>query len=60
MHSLNLMDEKHLSVLDLKKHLEARAYTYGVSATVSTLLGEYLLELLTKSYYVRNTNTTMV
>lgn len=54
------MDEKHLSVLDLKRHLEARAYTYGVSAAVSTLLGEYLLELLTKSYYVRNTNTSMV
>lgn len=60
MHSLNLMDEKHLSVLELKKHLEARAYTYGVSNAVATLLGEYLLELLTKTSYVRYTNSTMV
>lgn len=54
------MDEKQLSVLDLKRHLEARAYTYGVSSAVATLLGEYLLELLTKTSYVRYTNKTMV
>lgn len=52
--------ENNLSLLELKKQLEARAYMYGVSAAVSTLLGEYLLELLTKPYYVRHTNKTMV
>ncbi len=54
------MSEKPLSILELKKHLEARAYMYGVSSTVSTLLGEYLLELLTKPTYVRYSNKTMV
>ncbi len=54
------MPKKNLSLLDLKKQLEARAYMYGVSSAVATLLGEYLLELLTKPSYVRYTNTTMV
>lgn len=54
------MDKKQLSVLELKKQLEARAYVYGVSSAVATLLGEYLIELLTKSSYVKYTNTTMV
>jgi hypothetical protein len=54
------MAENNLSLLDLKKQLEARAYMYGVSSAVATLLGEYLLELLTKPYYVRNTNKAMV
>jgi hypothetical protein len=54
------MDESPLSLLELKKRLEARAFTYGVSSAVSTLLGEYVLELLTKPYYVRHTNKTMV
>jgi|LakMenEpi03Aug12_release.lakeMendotaPanAssembly.Ray.scaffolds.fasta_scaffold5113681_1 hypothetical protein len=60
MHSHNPMDESPLSLLELKKRLEARAFTYGVSSAVSTLLGEYVLELLTKPYYVRHTNKTMV
>ncbi len=54
------MDEKHLSVLELKSRLEARAYMYGVSSAVATLLGEYLLELITNPYYVRHTNKAMV
>ena len=54
------MDENPLSLLDLKKHLELKAYSYGISNAVSTLLGEYLLELLTKPYYVRHTNNKVV
>lgn len=54
------MVKNNLSLLDLKKQLEARAYMYGVSSAVATLLGEYFLELLTKPYYVRHTNSTMV
>lgn len=54
------MGTNPLSVHDLKKHLELKAYTYGVSPTVSTLLGEYLIELLTKPYYVRHTEKSLV
>lgn len=54
------MPKKHLTLLELKKHLEARAYTYGVSSAVATLLGEYLLELLTQPLYVRHEQKIMV
>ena len=54
------MEENRLTLLDLKAHIEQKAYSFGISAAVSTLLGEYLLELLTKPYYVRHTNNKMV
>jgi len=54
------MEENRLSLLDLKKHLEQKAYSYGISNAISTLLGEYLLELLTKPYYVRSTSHKVV
>lgn len=54
------MQTNHLSPRELKQHLEERAYVYGVSTAVATLLGEYLLELLKLYPYVRHTNQTMV
>jgi hypothetical protein len=33
----------------LKRRVETKAYAYGVSSTIATLLGEYVVELLTQS-----------
>ncbi|KKU33703.1 MAG: hypothetical protein UX45_C0007G0030 [Candidatus Uhrbacteria bacterium GW2011_GWF2_46_218] len=35
-----------LSASELKKRIEHKAFAYGVSSVVSTLLGEYVIELL--------------
>ena len=35
-----------LSALELKKRIEKKAFAYGVSSVVATLLGEYVIELL--------------
>lgn len=42
--------QKHtLSVPLLKRRIETKAFAYGVSSTVATLLGEYVIELLRQS-----------
>ncbi len=38
-----------LSVPLLKRRVETKAFAYGVSSTVATLLSEYVVELLTQS-----------
>ena len=35
-----------ISASQLKNRIEAKAYAYGVSAAVSTLISEYVVELL--------------
>ena len=41
--------QKRIS-LDLRQAVEQKAYAYGISAIVSTLLGEYVAELINHSY----------
>ncbi len=43
------MQNTELSVPLLKRRVETKAFAYGVSSTVATLLGEYVVELLTQS-----------
>lgn len=38
-----------LSLFLLKRRIENKAYAYGVSSVVATLLGEYVVELLRAS-----------
>ena len=40
------MSKNNISASQLKKRIEIKAYAYGVSSVVSTLLGEYVVELL--------------
>lgn len=40
------MQKIALSVPLLRRRVETKAYAYGVSSTVSVLLGEYVVELL--------------
>lgn len=35
-----------LSASKLKQQIETKAFAYGVSSVVSTLLGEYVIELI--------------
>lgn len=42
--------QKHaLSAPQLKRRIETKAYAYGVSSTVATLLSEYVVDLLRQS-----------
>jgi hypothetical protein len=42
--------QKHaLSAPLLKRRIETKAFAYGVSSTVATLLSEYVIELLRQS-----------
>ncbi len=43
-----------ISASRLQNSIERKAYAYGVSEAVSTLLGEYVIELI-KNTYVRHT-----
>jgi len=40
------MTKVTLSASELKRHIEIKAFAYGVSETVSTLIGEYVVDLL--------------
>jgi len=44
----------------LKQAIEQKAYIYGVSAAVSTLLSEFVIDLLISSQYVKPTNHFLV
>ena len=39
-----------ISTKELKKAIEHKAYAFGVSEAVSTLLGEYVVELIRTLY----------
>ena len=41
--------------IDIKRSVEQKAYAFGVSSAVSTLLGEYVEQLISKTY-VRGNN----
>lgn len=43
------MKHPPLSLFLLKRRIENKAYAYGVSSVVATLLGEYVVELLRAS-----------
>lgn len=43
------MPKPALSAPQLKRRIETKAFAYGVSSTVATLLGEYVIELLRAS-----------
>ncbi|MBI4437342.1 hypothetical protein HY631_00070 [Candidatus Uhrbacteria bacterium] len=53
------MASYRISISQLKESIERRAYAYGVSPAVSTLLGEYVIELI-KDTYVRHTENQLV
>ncbi|HAU66018.1 TPA: hypothetical protein DCW61_01605 [Candidatus Uhrbacteria bacterium] len=44
------MHSQNKTVLKLREAVERKAYAYGISPIVSTLLGEYVIELITHSY----------
>lgn len=44
------MRPQNKTALELRQAVERKAYAYGISAVVSTLLGEYVAELITRSY----------
>ncbi len=43
------MQNHALSAPQLKRRIETKAYAYGVSSTVATLLSEYVVDLLRQS-----------
>lgn len=43
------MSPQVLSAHLLKRRIELKAYAYGVSSVVATLLGEYVVDLLRQS-----------
>ncbi|MBI4592369.1 hypothetical protein HY733_02890 [Candidatus Uhrbacteria bacterium] len=43
-----------VSARELKEAVERRAYAYGISETVSILLGEYVVDLI-KNLYAKST-----
>lgn len=43
------MPNHALSAPQLKRRIETKAYAYGVSSTVATLLSEYVVDLLRQS-----------
>jgi len=43
-----------VSARELKEAVERKAYAYGISETVSILLGEYVVELI-KTMYAKST-----
>lgn len=47
------MSRSRLTVADVRRCVERQAYAYGVSEAVSTLLGEYVTELITQQYVRR-------
>lgn len=53
------MEPRKLSATDLKRNIEHKAYVYGVSPAVSTLLGEYVVDLIRQTY-VRHTKKQLV
>ncbi len=54
------MDKNPLTVLELQHSVEQKAYAFGVSKTVSTLIGEYVIQLLKEKNYVRTTKRQLV
>ena len=40
------MQKRALSASLLRRRIETKAFAYGVSSTVATLLGEYVVDLL--------------
>ena len=48
------MRSQNKTALELRQAVERKAYAYGISPIISTLLGEYVAELITHSY-VRHT-----
>lgn len=40
------MQRRALSASLLRRRIETKAFAYGVSSTVATLLGEYVVDLL--------------
>lgn len=53
------MTAVRLKASDLKRCVERKAYAYGVSSVVSTLLGEYVVELI-KETYAKHTEKQLV
>lgn len=51
------MPRTHLSASELKKCIEVKAYAYGVSAPVSTLIGEYVIKLLREATHSTHTQS---
>ncbi len=53
------MSPYKISASQLQGSIERQAYAYGISPAVSTLLGEYVIELI-KNTYVRPTEKQLV
>lgn len=53
------MSPYRISASQLQHSIERKAYAYGISPAVSTLLGEYVIELI-KNTYVRHTKKQLV
>lgn len=53
------MSPYKISASQLQHSVERKAYAYGISPAVSTLLGEYVIELI-KDTYVRHTEKQLV
>gem|GEM_PF-1315219 len=51
---------QRITMSQLKQAIEQKAYIYGVSAAVSTLLSEFVIDLLISSQYVKPTNHFLV
>jgi len=45
-----------ISAREIQSAIERKAYAYGISETISTLLGEYVLELTKHLYGKQATN----
>lgn len=46
------MSQNTLSLSQLKQFVERKAFAHGVSPTVSTILGEYVIDILKTQSYV--------
>ena len=47
-----------LSASKLKQDIETKAYAYGVSSTVCTLLGEYVIDLIVQAKLTQQPKTS--
>lgn len=54
------MHKSPLTASELKYKVEEKAYAFGVSKVVSTLIGEYVIELIKQNSYVRSTKKQLV
>mgnify|MGYP006865045591 CR=1 FL=1 len=54
------MAKSPLTASELSRRVEEKAYAYGVSKMVATLLGEYIIELIKSQKYDRHKKRQLV